>query len=321
MLKSYYEILNVAPSATKNEIKNQYKKLVKMYHPDVNSSFEAEQLFKDINKAAEILLDDIKRKNYDILRGTANINPKKGYTNPREAQYSFYDLFKNYKKEQKKEEIKKEAPKPIKGADITINVEIDYTEALLGTQRSVNIAHSILCPKCLGRKFANGQKCPYCDGLGEKTQNKKITIKIPKGLKNGSKLRIKGEGQLGKFGGENGNLYVIVDIEKNEELNIKDEIVYYNAPISPYTAILGGNVAVPTLWGEAMIKIPPLTKANQSFKLIDVGVMNEKTGKKGDMIVKIVIQIPDNITAQEHYLYEKLRDINLNKTNGKSINR
>jgi len=313
MLKSYYEILNVEPSATKSEIKNQYKRLVKMYHPDVNSSIEAESIFKEINKAADILLDDIKRKNYDTLRGTV----KKPYTNPRKSEYSFQDLFKK----PKKEEIKKEAPKPIKGADITINVEIDYTEALLGTQRSVNIAHSILCPKWLGRKFANGQKCPYCDGLGEKTQNKKITIKIPKGLKNGSKLRIKGEGQLGKFGGENGNLYVIVDIEKNEELNIKDEIVYYNAPISPYTAILGGNVAVPTLWGEAMIKIPPLTKANQSFKLIDVGVMNEKTGKKGDMIVKIVIQIPDNITAQEHYLYEKLRDINLNKTNGKSINR
>ena len=321
MLKSYYEILNVAPNATKNEIKNQYKKLVKMYHPDVNSSFEAEQVFKDINKAAEILLDDIKRKNYDVLRGTSNINPKKNYTNPREPQYSFYDLFKNYKKEQKKEETKKEAPKPIKGADITINVEIDYTEALVGTQRSVNISHSTICPKCLGRKFANGQKCLYCDGLGEKTQNKKITIKIPKGLKNGSKLRIKGEGQIGKFGGENGNLYVIVNIEKDDELKIKDEIVYYDAQISPYTAILGGNVFVPTLWGEAMIKIPPLTKANQSFKLIDVGVMNEKTGKKGDMIVKIIIQIPDNITAQEHYLYEKLRDINLNKTNGKTINR
>ena len=254
MLKSYYDILNISPNATKTEIKNQYKKLVKMFHPDINPSLEAEATFKEINRAAEILLDDIKRKNYDLLRCT-NKQIYKAYTNPRKSEYSFYDLFKNYKKEEKN--IKKEPEiKPIKGDDITINVEIDYTEAILGTQRSVNITRSSICPKCEGRKFANDIKCPYCDGLGEKTINKKITVKIPKGLKNGAKLRIKGEGQLGKFGGENGNLYIIVNIEKNDELNIKDGVVYYNAQISPYTAILGGNVQVPTLWGEATIKIP-----------------------------------------------------------------
>ena len=312
MLKSYYEILNVAPDATKIEIKKQYKKLVKMYHPDVNSSIEAEQTFKEINKAAQILLDDVKRKSYDSLR-CANKSYYKTYTNPRKSEYSFYDLFKKPKKSQKAPEIK-----PIKGDDIILNVEIDYTEAILGTQRTVNVSRSSICPKCSGYKFANNLKCPYCNGLGEKVENKKITIKIPKGLKNGSKLRIKGEGQTGKFGGENGNLYVIVNIEKDDELKIKDEIVYYDAQISPYTAILGGNITVPTLWGEAMIKIPPLTKANQSFKLIDVGVLDEKTSKKGDQIVKIIIQIPNEVTAQEIALYERLKDLNMAKINGKS---
>lgn len=317
MLKSYYDILNVEPNASKSEIKNQYKKLVKMYHPDVNSSLEAEAIFKEINKAAEILLDDIKRKNYDSLR-CVNKHTYKTYTNPRKSEYSFQDLFKNYKKESKKEE-KRAEKKPIKGDDITINVEIDYTEAILGTKRCVNIARSSICPKCEGRKFANGVKCSYCDGLGEKTIDKKITVKIPKGLKNGTKLRIKGEGQLGKFGGENGNLYIIVNIEKNDELNIKDGIVYYNAQISPYTAILGGNVQVPTLWGEATIKLPPLTKANQSFKLVDVGLLDEKTNKKGAQIVKITIQIPSEISSNELALYEKLRDLNLKKINGRTI--
>lgn len=311
MLKSYYEILNVEPNATKLEIKNQYKKLVKMYHPDVNSSLEAESVFKEINKAADILLDDIKRKNYDALRGTN----KKTYTNPRKSNYDFYDLFKKTKKE----EIKKETFRPVKGEDINLEIEIDYTEAILGTQRTVNIAHSSVCPKCQGKKLANGAKCPYCNGLGEKIENKKITIKIPKGLKNGSKLRIKNEGQKGKYGAENGNLYITIKIEKNDELNIKDGIVYYNAQISPYTAVLGGNIQVPTLWGEATIKIPPLTKANQSFKLIDVGILDEKTNKKGSQIVKILIQIPKNITSAELALYEKLRDLNMKKTNGKTI--
>ena len=317
MLKSYYEILNISPNASKQEIKNQYKKLVKMYHPDLNSTPEAEEIFKEINRAAEILLNDEKRKSYDSLRATNKTIYKKPHENPNASQYGFYDIFK---KQEKKKEAKKEIKKPIKGADITINVEIDYTEALLGTQRSVNISRNTICPKCEGHKFANNQKCPYCEGLGEKTINKKITVKIPKGLKNGAKLRVKGEGKEGKFGGENGNLYVIVNIEKNDDFKIKDDIVYSEVQISPYMAILGGNVKVPTLWGEATIKIPPLTKANQSFKLVDVGLLNEKTNKKGDQIVKIVIQIPSDVSLQEVQLYEKLKELNQNKRNAKSIN-
>ena len=307
MLKSYYDILEIKSDASKAEIKKQFKKFAKMYHPDVNSSLEAEQKFKEINKAAEVLLNDEKRKNYDFLRSFNN------KTDTNSSRYTYNDIFKKEKKPQK------QTHKPIQGEDISINVEIDYTEALLGTQRTVNVSHSTICPKCLGYKFANGQKCSFCDGSGEKTENRKITVKIPKNLKNNTKLRIKGEGKKGKFGGEDGNLYVIVKIEKQEDLKIKDGIVYYDAPISPYVAVLGGNINIPTLWGEAMIKIPPLTKANQSFKLIDVGILDEKTNKKGEQIVKILIQIPSEISPQEHILYEKLKELNLNKTNGKAI--
>lgn len=304
MLKSYYDILNLPPDATKNEIKNRYKKLAKMYHPDVNSSIEAEQIFKEINKAAQILLDDTKRKNYDSLR--ASVFNK----NPNASKYSYSDLFS------KKKTTPPPPPKnPVCGEDITVNITIDYQEAILGTQRVVNINHSSLCPKCEGRKFSNGQKCPYCGGLGERILNRKITVKIPAGLKNGSKLRIKGEGEEGRFGGKNGNLYVIVNIEHNEELKIKDGIVFYDAHIPPYRAVLGGNITVPTLWGEATIKIPPLTKTLQSFKLINVGVLDKKNGKKGDQIVKILIQIPSSITDEEYRLYEKLKEVNSRKKN------
>lgn len=305
MLRSYYEILNISPNSSKAEIKRQYRKLVRMYHPDINSSFEAEEIFKEINKAAEILLDDEKRKSYDKLRA--------GYINhSNSSNYTYNDLFKNKKES-------KTSFSPIKGDDITVNVKIDYMEAMLGTSRTVNIAQSSICPKCKGRKFANGIKCPYCNGLGEISTHRKINVKIPPSVKNNSKLRIKGEGKSGKFGGENGNLYVIVQVEQNEELKIKDGIVRYEASISPYTAVLGGNITVPTLWGEAVIKIPPLTKASQSFKLVDVGILNEKTNKKGEQIVKIVIQIPSRISSEEYALYEKLREINLKKKNGKML--
>ncbi len=306
-MQSYYEILNVESTSSKEEIKKQYKKLVRMYHPDVNSSPEAEEIFKNITRASEILLDDEKRKKYDLLRSANKKVNQKKYNNS--SDYTFSDLFQKNKKT-------KEEPKAIQGEDITVSVTIDSKEAILGTTRTVNIATSILCPKCEGHKFANNQKCTYCEGKGEITKNKKITVKIPSSVKNKSKLRIKGEGKIGKFGGKNGNLYVIVNVEqKHEDFKIENGIVYYDAYISPYTAILGGNVKVPTLWGDATIKIPPLTKTNQSFKLIDVGIMNEKTQKKGDEIVKILIQIPTSITDEEFYLYEKLKEINLKKRN------
>ena len=301
MIKSYYEILNISPNASKNDIKKQYKKLAKMYHPDVNSSLEAELRFKEINKAIEILLDDEKRKNYDALRTVTKT------------------IYKNSYKEEKKETKKEEKIAPINGDDITVNVKIDFQEAILGTYRVVNINHSTLCPKCEGQKFANGSKCPYCGGTGEIICSRKITVKIPGAIKNKTKLRLKGEGNAGKFGGKDGNLYVIVEVENNKDLNIKDGVVYYDAQISPYTAILGGDVKVPTLWGEAVIKIPPLTKTNQSFKLMDVGVLNAETNKKGDEIVKIIIQIPTNITDEEYRLYERLKEINSEKKNAKTI--
>ena len=315
MLKSYYEILNITPNASKDEIKKQFKKLAKMYHPDINSSLEAEEIFKQINKAAQILLDDEKRKNYDALR---NVNKEiyksqKIYKNHSSSNYTFSDLFsKKEKQKEKKKDIKD-------GKDITVNVEIDYQEAILGTTRTINITHSIICPKCEGHKFINGQKCSYCDGLGEKIQNKKITVKIPPSIKNNAKLRLKQEGQKGINGGKNGNLYVIVNIINKKDLKIENDVVYYDAYISPYVAILGGNITVPTLWGEAVIKIPPLTKTNQSFKLIDVGILNKKTNKKGDEIVKILIQIPSKITPEEYQLYEQLKEINLKKKNAKFI--
>jgi len=315
MLKSYYEILNVSINSTKAEIKKQYRKLVRMYHPDVNSSLGAEELFKQISKAADVLLDDKRRKSYDTLiksYSSSYKNNSSNYDNSNDDN----DLFKR----RNKERYETCSPKPIQGDDITVNIKIDYMEAILGTTRTVNIAQSTVCPKCKGHKFANGKICPDCNGLGEITTLKKIKVKIPASIKNNSKLRLIGEGKTGKFGGQNGNLYIIVEIEQNDELKIKDGVVRYSAFISPYTAILGGNVNVPTLWGNATIKIPPLTKANQCFRLVDVGILDEKTNKKGDEIVKIIIQIPSEITEEEYSLYEKLREINQNKKNAKTVN-
>ncbi len=261
-MKSYYEILNVPENASKAEIKKQYRTLVRIYHPDVNPSFEAQDIFKSINRAAEVLLDDEKRKNYDSLRNLSNCS----YT-AHSTKYTYGDLFNKPKQS------------PQNGKDISLDIEITVQEAILGAVKIINIAQNSPCGKCMGKKFINGEKCSLCNGTGEISTVRKITLKIPPSIKNKAKLRLKGEGHFGKFGGKNGNLYITINIEKNEDLTIKNGIVYYSAKIAPYRAVLGGNVKVLTLWGEAVIKIPPLTKANQSFKLIEAGVYNRNTGK------------------------------------------
>ena len=310
MLKSYYEILNVSSTATKQEIKKQFKKLAKMYHPDVNSSLEAEILFKEITKAAEILLDDEKRKNYDLLRQDFTKETK----NNEVPKYSYDDLFN---KTQKKSKEKTNAA--INGEDINISIEINYIEALMGCIRIVNIIHSEICPKCEGHKLSDGHICPKCCGRGEINTKRKITLKIPPSIKNKTKLRLQNEGNAGKYGGKNGNLYVTVNVEAHKEFEIIGNNIYYKAQISPYTAILGGDIKVPTLYGETTLTIPPLTKTNQSFKLVGVGAQDKTTGKYGDEIVKIEIQISSNLTDIEYRLYEKLREINQSKKNANSI--
>lgn len=295
-MQSYYEILSVKENASKQEIKVQYHKLARMYHPDVNSSLEAEKFFKEINRAASILLDDEKRKKYDDLRT--------GYKNK----------FENNNKNEAKN---KEILFPKKGEDITLEVTISIKEAILGCERVVNVSQTRVCETCHGRKFSSFS-CPNCKGKGEITKNRKITVKIPPSIKNKTKLRIKNEGKEGKNGGERGNLYIIVNIEEIENLKIKDDVVYFETFISPYTAVLGGDIKVSTLWGETTLKIPPLTKSNQSFKIMNVGVFDKRQNKKGDEIVKVIIQIPSNISDEEYFLYEKLKEINLKKKNARN---
>ena len=168
-MQSYYEILSVKENASKQEIKAQYHKLARMYHPDVNSSLEAEKFFKEINRAASILLDDEKRKKYDDLRT--------GYKNKFEN---------NYKNETKNKEILF----PKKGEDITLEVTISIKEAILGCERVVNVSQTRVCETCHGRKFSSFS-CPNCKGKGEITKNRKITVKIPPSIKNKNKKRRK----------------------------------------------------------------------------------------------------------------------------------
>lgn len=338
---NYYEILEVSSTATKAEIKVAYRKLARKYHPDVAGNNEANiQKFKDITIAYETLCDETKRKRYDILRGIYNFNNSDTVnqkTTQTQAGKAYEDTKKNEDelKKQKKEkksakskfadtlnefldgikqtskQQKKELPKD--GSDITIEISITLAESIKGTNKTVNILTTDVCPLCFGRKFANGAECKNCNGKGEVSSLKKITVKIPPQVKHGSKIRIKNEGNKGCFGGKNGDLYLNVVVESNQQFTYDGLNVLCDIPITPYEAVLGTNINIPTVDGNLSMKIMPNTSSGQKYKISGQGL--KKDEKVGDIIVTVCIEVPKDLSREEIMLYEKLRDLAEKKEN------
>ena len=320
-MKNYYDILEISPSATKEEIKSAFRKKARKYHPDVNHTFEAEIIFKQVNLAAKTLLDDNMRSRYDFAYG---FNQKKKenkqnkyqnagytYTKANETYKKQNDFVKNFYEFFKETQKTAKTPKKINGEDIITNVTITYDEAISGTSRKVNILQSEKCPKCFGAKFINGTKCSFCDGRGEKTSYKKINVKIPPNIKDGIKIRVKNEGEEGKFGGKNGDLYLIVHIEKNAAFKSLDGLAYLEIPINPYEAVLGAQIKIPVPdCGTKVLKIPPKTRTNTTFKLMESGFLNAQTNKRDPLMVKVFIDISPCMRDKEIEMYRIISDEN-----------
>ena len=325
-MKNYYSILGVTPDSSEAEIKTAFRKLARKYHPDVNP--DGAELFIDITEAYETLSNKKKKLHYDTINGffKSSSGAEKQYTSPKKAQneYSKKDSNKNFTEpnynknnfSKKINEIFEEFSKPCaqkkkfspkNGNDIYEEVSINIKDALSGAERIVNVMHTSECPHCKGRKFINGGMCKVCGGSGEKVEHKKITVKIPKNIKNGMKLRIAGEGCCGLNGGKNGDLYIKVKIESTDRIKIDGLDIIYNVPISPYEAVLGGNVLIPLFEGEINLKIPRLTHSGQKFRLAGQGL--KQNDKSGDMIVIVHIEIPCSLSDDEIKLYEKLKKV------------
>ena len=358
-----YDILGLSPHASKEDIKAAYRRLVRIYHPDVNKTKEAENYFKLLNNAVETLLDDTKRLQYDTLSGisgiykgdvgkTQNAGSGRGEKNQKgfsekEAETSSGKHFSGQKTdetlkksaifefetakkaqnrvfdEKRQAKTRKESPS-IDGKDIETVVKISKDEAKRGTMRKINVLHTDKCPKCLGRKYFNGMVCALCHGAGEKSDHKIMSVKIPAGIKSGVKMKVKGEGEYGKFGGKNGDLYLLIEIsdEKFENLTeneerkngkFEDENILIETSIRPWQAALGGEITVPLGDKFVKIKIPPLTKSMTRFKLKKESLNVQITGLKADYTVVVKIDITENLSKKELELYEKLKELDLKK--------
>lgn len=200
---------------------------------------------------------------------------------------------------------KKYTPPKVDGKDITTEVTLSIDEAINGTERVVNILHMETCEKCRGRKFINGSVCPACGGAGEKSKYKKLTVKIPPKVKQGSKIRIEGEGNKGFNGGKRGNLYLVIKIENNADIKYDGLNVLRTVTIEPYEAVLGGFITFDMNGSNIQMKVMPNTYNGQKYRISEQGV--EKDGKRGDLIVTVNIDIPKKISKEEIELYEKLK--------------
>lgn len=317
-MKNFYSILGVTPDSSDAEIKHAYRTLARKFHPDVNPG--GGDIFKDISQAYETLIDPKKRLQYDTINGFFKSSKKEEtFTSSKKADDEYKKSSQTQKKENKHDfskqinkilsrlnkKCKKEKPCPKRGSDIEDEISISIQDAIDGTHRIINVMHTTSCPNCRGRKFINGAKCSECDGSGEKNIHKKIAVKIPAGIKNGAKLKIKNEGNAGENGGANGDLYLKIIITSSSKMKFEGENVLYNLPITPVEAVLGTTISVPTQDGSVSLKIPPKTKNGQKFRLSAQGL--KKGNKIGDMIVTVYIEIPSSLSDDEIKLYEKLK--------------
>lgn len=308
-MKNYYSILGITPDSTFAEIKSAYRTLARKYHPDINP--QGTQMFKDVSEAYETLSDAKKRQYYDTVNGFFKSTKTKTTSEKAHEEYKKNVSKPKYKEKfhKKFEDIfpKKKKSLPKRGEDINEEISVTIKEVINGSERTVNILHTSECPHCKGRKFINGAMCSVCGGTGEKSEHRKINVKIPKNIKNGTKLRIPNEGRKGENGGKNGDLYLKINIEQNSRIQIEDNNIIFKVPITPFEAVLGGNISVPSFDGNLSLKIPVKTHSGQKFRLTGQGI--KQNGKIGDMIVVVDIEIPSSLSDDEIKLYEKLRKL------------
>lgn len=326
--KNYYQILGVSIDSTDAEIKSAYRKLARQYHPDINKETGTIEKFKDITEAYETLSNPKEREQYNIVKGYFKTEKTTTSSQKAEEEYSKTQDPKPKSKDTKKEKkrnngiiktlkywsnkLKKlkrthDNHKPQKGDNITTDITITPDEVITGSKRIINIRTTQTCPKCHGHRFVNGGKCSECNSSGEVTKTKKITVTIPKGIKDGAKLRLKGEGASGKNGGINGDLYINIKIESKTQIRFDKLNIYYNVPITPFEAALGEEITIQTFDGKIKLKLPPNTCSGQKFRIAKQGI--KKNGKVGDLIITVSIEFSHDLSDDEIKLYQELKNL------------
>lgn len=332
MEEDYYKLLGVSKSASGDEIKKAYRKLAVKYHPDKNpGNKEAEEKFKKVSQAYEVLSDPAKRKQYDqfgsaFFSGGGRPNPGQGGGNPFGGSWSgnfsdprdiFSQVFGNmggaggaggdffeqiFGSGRRSSHTRRPAGTP--GNDLQINVEITFKEAFTGTDKKVRLSKFDVCSDCSG----TGMNCKKCSGTGRVKVNKEIQVHIPPGVNSGSKLRVAREGEAGTNGGAPGSLYVVTELQKDLIFKREEKNILLDLPVDLVMAVNGGVVTVPTLEGESKMRIPAGVKNGSILRLRGKGFPSLKGGEKGDQLVRVLVEVPSELSDEQKKLLEAFFD-------------
>jgi curved DNA-binding protein len=320
--RDYYEVLGVPKMATEDEIKKAYRKLARKHHPDVNPGDKsAEERFKELNEAYEVLSDPGKRKKYDQLgqnwKAGSDFTPPPGWENARVEYGDFGDMFGGGRGAGDFSDFfeslfggrrgaRAGAGFSMRGQDIEAEISLTLEEAHRGTSRSITLQMTEACPDCKGTGSKDGKPCPTCKGAGAIRRPKSFDVTIPAGVREGSVIRLAGQGEQGRNGAQPGDLFLRVRIEPHRLFSIVgDDNVEVELPVAPWEAALGAAVNVPTLDGPVEMKIPAGAQGGQRLRLRGQG-LKRRGGGRGDQYVRLKIVIPPKLTAKERELFEKL---------------
>jgi molecular chaperone DnaJ len=373
--QDYYGALGIDRKASADDIRKSYRKLARKYHPDLNPGDKsAEDKFKQIQEAYDILSDSKKRQMYDQYGfysdngfpggtppgGGRQANPFDGFdfsdfvnqqrsgrgtgtgTGSEGGGFAFKDIFNQWFSSGGKKT--QEAPE--RGTDLEYALDIDFWQAIKGTQITVNINRQEVCTACNGIGSAGGNTstcpecngsgqvsqmagamrfnltcprcggtgrlqnvCPVCHGDGRVTRAETVEIRIPPGAQTGSRLRVAGKGNAGVMGGPPGDLYITVRVEDHPFFQRNGDDIEITIPVRVDEAGLGAKIEVPTIDGRAMLKIPQGTQSGQKFRMRDKGVFNSRKNRRGDQIVQVMVQTPPTNDEKTRELLRELSKI------------
>src|SRR6201982_1521373 len=349
--RDYYEVLGLGRNASEEEIKRAYRKLAVKFHPDKNPDDpHAEEKFKELGEAYDVLMDPDKRAAYDRFGHAAFAPGGVGF-----GRGVFHDPFEIFR------EVfggggfgggifetffgggdRPEARR--RGSDLRYDMQIKLEEAAFGAEKEIEIAKLDTCDKCSGSGAEPGcrtitcstcrgrgqvissrgffhvsQTCPRCRGAGEVIEKpcqkcrgegrvdklSRVKLKIPAGIREGSRLRSPGNGEAGIGGGVAGDLYVVVHIKEHNIFHREADDLYCEVPIPFSVAALGGEIDVPTLEGKAHVKVPSRTQSGQRVKLRGKGITNVNCRRHGDLFARLIVEVPSRLNPEQRQKLEE----------------
>lgn len=342
--RDYYEVLGVERNADADALKKAFRKLAMDFHPDRNPGDKgAEDKFKEISEAYEVLSDPDKRARFDRFghAGLGGFQPGEGFAGAN-INDIFGEIFGEFFGGGRGRRQARN-----RGADLRYNLELSFEEAAFGSEVTVKLPRPKRCEACAGTgskskqmrtcptcggagevRFTQGffavartcsqcsgsgqivsDPCKECSGAGKLDATSELTVKIPPGVDTGTRVRLAGEGEPGEQGGPPGDLYVVVHVKEHPLFHREDQDVFVVVPVSFVQAALGAQIDVPTLDGVVKMKIPEGTQTDKVFRLKGKGIAGLHGGGRGDQHVKVVVETPTNLSSKQKKLLEEFGGI------------